>query len=381
MDANTRSELFAEFARLRQRLVEVEEQLGLNAARELPAPTEAELAAYGLLATYSSDFLSVHDANGDYLFASPSCQTLFQWQPSELVGHNAYEFFHPDDLARIAADHAKHSEQVPGFVRYRLRCADGSYRWVQTRSRARGGPGGVQQIVCITSDVQDEVLSVARAEAAERGLAEARQAEVLGRLSQALSHEINNPLTILAMQLELFADAGQDVEAARLAVRRVQAVLAELALVSSPESEQPGGSLMLALERVRSVLGPLHSQLRIEAVDAQIALKRSQLYAVLYAALSAHFEGCTTDETVLVKSYPEADQVLLTISGGGQIVRRVRADLYSVLRRDQSLLEGDLPVRLAQRIAAEAGVGCQIELSGGVLRTELRFQGSSVTQP
>jgi PAS domain S-box-containing protein len=45
--------------------------------------------------------ISQHTPEGIYLYASPACRTLLGYAPEELIGHSAYEFFHPDDLAEI----------------------------------------------------------------------------------------------------------------------------------------------------------------------------------------------------------------------------------------------------------------------------------------
>ncbi len=97
--------------------------------------------------------ISVHAANGDYVWVSSNCQNLFGWRPEDLVGRSAYELFDPEDIARIAEDHARHVRGELGAVRYRLKCVDGSFCWVETRSRS--SPDG-DYIVAITRDVQGD---------------------------------------------------------------------------------------------------------------------------------------------------------------------------------------------------------------------------------
>lgn len=144
-----------ELGRLRQRLRQLEEELGLH--ESLPkAPLMARLGVDRevgrLVGEHASDFVSIHAANGDYLFAGPTSERLFGWRPEQLVGESAYAFFHEDDLEAIAADHAAHSIGQGGqrTISYRLRCADGSFSRVETTSRALLGPNGIEQIICVT---------------------------------------------------------------------------------------------------------------------------------------------------------------------------------------------------------------------------------------
>lgn len=110
-----------------------------------------------LLARFGSDFLSLHSASGTYRYASPSVRGLFGWAPEDLVGTSAYDYFHPEDLERIAANHEAHIDVDPvDPVVYRFRCRDGSWRWVETRSKAYRSEDGVGAIISITRDVTEQ---------------------------------------------------------------------------------------------------------------------------------------------------------------------------------------------------------------------------------
>lgn len=118
-------------------------------------PVVSNLAAYHLLAEYASDMVSIHAMNGDYLFVSSSCEQLFGWKVKNMLGTNAYEYFHEDDLEEIARNHADQIGGNPRPIRYRFRKADGDYTWVETRSRSHDSPDGNSYIIAFTRDISE----------------------------------------------------------------------------------------------------------------------------------------------------------------------------------------------------------------------------------
>jgi PAS domain S-box-containing protein len=89
----------------------------------------------------SVDLLSVFKVGGRFGVTNPSWQTLLGWTPENLRGRAFIEFVHPDDvertLAESAAEWREESPTRTGFEN-RLRCRDGSYRWIEWTSQRRG---------------------------------------------------------------------------------------------------------------------------------------------------------------------------------------------------------------------------------------------------
>jgi PAS domain S-box-containing protein len=107
-----------------------------------------------------------------------------------------YDYIHPDDLVGVTKmwDDAL-QDQLPYESRYRMRRADGEYRWVHSMGRlGRDDSGHPTRWYGVLIDVHDrvqmeEVLRDMRAQ-----LARATQVAALGELSAAIAHEINQPL-------------------------------------------------------------------------------------------------------------------------------------------------------------------------------------------
>lgn len=130
---------------------------------------------YRLLAENATDMISRHNPEGIYLYASPVCHSLLGYEPEELVGHDAYEFFHPDDLEAIRQSHVTILEGPTTYTStYRIRRRDGSYLWVETTSKTIRDPetDQVQEIVAITRDVTQRRQAEEAIQASERRLRE-----------------------------------------------------------------------------------------------------------------------------------------------------------------------------------------------------------------
>ena len=109
------------------------------------------------LADSVADFVSLHNMESRFEYASPSCKPLGGYEPVELVGRNAYDFIHPDDQARIRRD--SHELNLAGresLVQWRLRRKDGTYVWVETNtSVVKDDHGQPVQILCTTRDISE----------------------------------------------------------------------------------------------------------------------------------------------------------------------------------------------------------------------------------
>ncbi len=113
---------------------------------------------FRLLAENSTDMISQHTPQGIYLYASPACHMLLGYAPEELIGHSAYEFFHPDDLSKIHETHCT-ILTLPDVhtVTYRICRQDGNYIWFETTSKTLRNPhtGEVVEIHCVSRDISD----------------------------------------------------------------------------------------------------------------------------------------------------------------------------------------------------------------------------------
>lgn len=89
-----------------------------------------------LLAENSSDLISHHAADsGNYLYASPSFETILGWKPSALAGKSVYDYIHPDDVPLIRAEVLRQVETgaASELLEFRGRHNDGRYVWLGSK--------------------------------------------------------------------------------------------------------------------------------------------------------------------------------------------------------------------------------------------------------
>lgn len=181
---------------------------GSTGGRMSAAPDETGLAR---LVDRLPDAVSLHDAEGTYRYTSQAFSELFGWEPEQLVGRDPYLLFHPDDVPDIQAAHAATLDRDgPVSVQYRLRCADGSYRWVETTARTVPDGG----IVAVTRQIADR-RSLLHALDNERMVAERLREVERERQAflTAISHRARHPMTALSGFAQLLQSGRVDEDA------------------------------------------------------------------------------------------------------------------------------------------------------------------------
>ena len=154
-----RAKQLAKLGRLKKQVTELETELGIAAEPSSSGVIAVDGGICSLVLEHSHDMISVHNPNGDYVWIGKNAKDFLGFEPQELIGKSSYEFFHPEDLDRIARDHVDTIEGDATRVKYRIRHADGSYRWVETRSYTRDDRSGKPQIAAITRDIHDEMMA------------------------------------------------------------------------------------------------------------------------------------------------------------------------------------------------------------------------------
>ena len=128
----------------------------LEALNDSQAERNESEDRYRLMADNSTDMISRHNPQGIFVYVSPACKALLGYEPEELVGRVPKDYFHPEDLQKLAKAHIKlMSLAVTYTLSYRIRRKDGKYIWFETTSRTIRDEvsGEVQEIIGISRDI------------------------------------------------------------------------------------------------------------------------------------------------------------------------------------------------------------------------------------
>ena len=184
--------------------------------RRMEERLRASEARYRFLADNALDVISLHDATGRYLYASPSAQRMFGFRPEEMVGCGGEVFLPPEDQERMgeATRRLAAGEVTALTMQHRLRKKDGGFLEVETvSSSVPGGREGAPRIVRITRDLTERKMM-------ENRLVESQKAETIGMLAGGIAHEFNNLLVGITGTAEMLSHllAGNDEAAGYLAM-------------------------------------------------------------------------------------------------------------------------------------------------------------------
>lgn len=93
---------------------------------------EKEILNNKLLANIS-DVIVIIDHERNTQYKSPNVEKLFGWKPEELIGNNAFENVHPDDIeqARIFIDSIYSESNKSGTTEVQYRHKNGNYVWIK----------------------------------------------------------------------------------------------------------------------------------------------------------------------------------------------------------------------------------------------------------
>ncbi|HUJ74154.1 MAG TPA: PAS domain S-box protein, partial [bacterium] len=120
-------------------------------------------ARFRALIENAMDVVSILEADGTIRYESPSVKALMGYEPSELVGVNAFTLIHPEDVAHAARELAE-GVQSPGSARQvnlRFRHKDGSWHNLEVIGRNLLDDPSIHGIVVNSRDVTDRVRAEA----------------------------------------------------------------------------------------------------------------------------------------------------------------------------------------------------------------------------
>lgn len=107
--------------------------------------------------------------------------------------------FHPDEHEQVWTEFNRCLKTGENFsMKYRMRRADGVYRWMSGRAAPmRGADGNIVQWFGLCHDIDDQIRAEEALLRTSDRLARATQAASLAELSASIAHEVNQPLAAI----------------------------------------------------------------------------------------------------------------------------------------------------------------------------------------
>jgi PAS domain S-box-containing protein len=163
-----------------------------------------------------TDFISIIDNDGKFLYTSPSAQNVIGYDPDELIGENTIYIIHPNDVEVFIESALEKAvfEKKESQIRYRILSKTGKYRWVETYYKPIiDAMGSTTSIICSTRDVTErEQLMKDLEQALEK---ERELNELRSKFVSTASHQFRTPLTVIHSGVELMEMYLDDVPPAK----------------------------------------------------------------------------------------------------------------------------------------------------------------------
>jgi two-component system NtrC family sensor kinase len=237
--------------------------LGKVSARDAALRNEKE--RFRALIEHAADVIVVVAADGVVQYVSPAAQAALGLQPDALLGASLLDKVHPDDQAQLA----RALQAVVGYpgevverTEFRLRHADGSWRWLQANGTNQIGNPAVNGIVINARDITAARDAEAELERQRENLHQREKLAAMGSLLAGVAHELNNPLSIVVGRATMLQEEATD-EGTRSTADRIRAaaercariVRTFLAMARQRKPEQGAVAINAVLEDCVEMLG------------------------------------------------------------------------------------------------------------------------------
>ncbi|MGZ5966309.1 MAG: PAS domain S-box protein [Polyangiales bacterium] len=348
------------------RLIEVH-----STARDVTARVEAEQALARASSSFRDLLLALADpvivhASGHILFVNPALLALLGYdEASQLVGKPSVELVHPDDRAYVEG--RIQTEVRPNRTReHRLLARDGTSIEIDVSSIPFLFEGQLARIAFI-HDLREQ-------KRIESELALSERLASLGRLSSAVGHEINNPLTYVLGALEILdrdladqRDLRARVVLAREGAERVRDNVRDMRSLSMAEDDTTasGCDLRRVIELAAATAAhEIRHRARLVidiGLAPHVAGTEGRLIQVfvnlLVNAAQAIPEGNVEDNEIRVRVWPQGNNFVVEVSDTGSGISETDAHrIFEPFFTTKPSGSGTgLGLAIVQRIVASVG--------------------------
>jgi PAS domain S-box-containing protein len=188
--------------------------LDLTEKKEAEEALKKSEDLFKLITNHSSALVSIHDANGNYIYASQSHERL-GYTPEDLIGKSGFAMMVEEDIESLLLEfeQARQTNISKAFFSYRLKDKKGKIHFYRGAFDAVINPeGSLEKLVCVGEDITELTKAQAEKVKALTFAAENRQLALVGQIAGKMAHDFNNVLGVIMGNTELSLLDCKDVE-------------------------------------------------------------------------------------------------------------------------------------------------------------------------
>jgi PAS domain S-box-containing protein len=246
------------------------------------------------------DMISILDDEGNYLYAADSVYRILGYNPKELVGKNAFDFIHPDDVIRIAKSFTRlytdtYIEDVEPF---RFRNSKGEWRWLESNAINMLHDTAIDGFVINSRDITDKKIMQERFDKQikewqkrmNKATIQAQEQE-RAQLGRELHDNVNQVLTTVKLYTELCLDQHPDQQLLlEKAANYLSDCINEIRTISKRLSSPTLGEISLS-DSIKELVGSLKltNKLQINlSVNADHSKISQDVHLGVYRIIQEH---------------------------------------------------------------------------------------------
>ncbi len=172
----------------------------IDEVRHAEQTTRENEERMGLAAASANIGLWHYDPMTEHFWATEHCRSMFGLAPHiALTPHTLINAIHPEDRqSALEAMKAAANAERPTVSEFRTIPADGQIQWIRARAYSHFDDRGTAvRLSGILVDITDYKTAEAETELQRREVAHLMRVSILGELSGAIAHELNQPLTAI----------------------------------------------------------------------------------------------------------------------------------------------------------------------------------------
>lgn len=276
-----------------------------------------------LISEHSQDVILRLTPNGIISYVSPAVRNQLGYEPGELIGKSAFDYWHPEDLNDSCLKHGYDNNSDSRIFVYRVRHKRGHCIWQEAHSkRIRNDAGEIQHVISMGRDITERIHS-------EELIRRAEKLTLVGELAAGIAHEIRNPLTSLRGFMQLYVREDMDGtkklrnEVMISEIDRINEIVSELLVLAKPSNETyESRDLVHELNHVIRLFEGQANLYNVQIkkdLDANLTLIQCQrsINQVFINVLKNAIESMPTGGEVVIQASQTKDDIFIRIKDTG----------------------------------------------------------------